>query len=76
MLLAGGSTAALQAASLAIKQALPPICSGCLLILQARTRGPRRPLTHVVHVKVASAYDLDPVVQVCHEQKPSCKQAC
>ena len=38
MLLAGGSTAALQAASLAIKQALPPICSGCLLTLQARAQ--------------------------------------
>ncbi|KAK9834021.1 hypothetical protein WJX81_003652 [Elliptochloris bilobata] len=35
VLLAGGSAAALQAATLAIKQALPPICSGCLLVLQA-----------------------------------------
>lgn len=38
VLLAGGSMAALQAASLAIKQALPPICSGCLLTLQARAQ--------------------------------------
>ena len=36
ILLAGASAEALQAASLAIKQALPPICSGCLLVLQAR----------------------------------------
>ena len=36
IILAGASAEALQAASLAIKQALPPICSGCLLVLQAR----------------------------------------
>lgn len=36
ILLAASSTEALQAASLAIKQALPPICSGCLLVLQVR----------------------------------------
>ncbi len=36
ILLAGASAEALQAASLAIKEALPPICSGCLLVLQAR----------------------------------------
>ena len=36
ILLAGASAETLQAASLAIKQALPPICSGCLLVLQAR----------------------------------------
>jgi len=36
VLLAASNGLALQAASLAIKQALPPICSGCLLVLQAR----------------------------------------